>query len=203
MDSCTSVTAVVGGGADNSGDDTCTTSTSFWAICEDCSEGIIGGPGCKSWPGVTREGVFPSFITELDALIMDVGGSEILLKGIIGSGTVLGMSETDGATAILSTAVVNGEANGNLLGRVWVETLSGIKFVESETIAEDRDGRVEVCKFNGGNKGGGFSKSAEAEVLDAFMAGYCTYCNMEGGIDKLGGGRSKACCGAWTPFEGP
>jgi hypothetical protein len=49
---------------------------------------------------------------------MEVGGSEILLKGIIGSGTVLGMSETDGATAILSTAVVNGEANGNLLGRV-------------------------------------------------------------------------------------
>ena len=37
-------------------DDTWTTSTSLWAVCEDGDEEIVVGPDCNNWPGVTSEG---------------------------------------------------------------------------------------------------------------------------------------------------
>lgn len=204
---------------DNSGDNTCTTSTSLWAVCEGWDEETAVGPGCKSWPGVTKEGVAPSFRIELDVPDTEVTDSETLINGITGLGTVLGLSGTDDKMAVLSKTVVNGATNGKLVLRVaverdCVEALLVIKLDESETIAEDGAGSIEDCKFRvpllrGGNKGEGDSDKDEADKLedpegkDALITGYCIVCCMEGAIDKPGGGRSKDCCWAWNPFGDP
>lgn len=121
----------------------------------------------------------------------------------MGPGTDLG-SET-GATAVLSIPEFRGCTKGKLVlgaavGRVWVEALSGIRFVdESEIIAEDCAGSIGDSKFKvpvlmGGIKGGRCSANWEAGKLETpvgregFMAGYCMDCCMDGSIDNPGGG---------------
>lgn len=150
------------------------------------------GPGCKSWPGVTKDGVAPSLRIELDVPATEVTDSETLVNGITGLGTVLDLPETDDEMSVLSETAVNGDTNVKLLrisGRDSGGALLVIKVVdESETIAEDWAGSID-CKFGmpvlkGGNKGDGVSDKGEAgkleapEDIDAFMAGYCIVCCM-------------------------
>lgn len=175
------------------------------------------GNGCKSWPGVTKDGVAPSFRIELDVPVTEVADSDVLVNGITGLGT-LGLSVTDDEMAVLSRPVVNGDTNGKLVLNVaverdCVEALFAIKVVdESDPTAEAWLGSAEDCIFRvprlkGGNKGEGDSnideggKLEDPEGKDALTAGYCIVCCMEGGIDNPGGGRSKDCCWACNPGD--
>lgn len=76
------------------------------------------GPDCKSWPGVTKEGVAPSFRIKLDDATTEDMGSEY---GIIELKSILGSLENGGAMALISGTVVNGDTNGKLLLRDDVE----------------------------------------------------------------------------------
>ena len=95
-------------------------------------------PGCKSWFGVIKEGTVTSFKLELAVPAIDVD-SEVL-SGIIGLGTVKGLSEIDDRVEVLSKEV-SGDADGTpvltAVGSASVEALLGIKLVaESGAIAE-------------------------------------------------------------------
>lgn len=147
--SCESFAAAAGDGG-NSDEDTLTTSTSLWAVCEGWDEDTMVSSGWKNWPGVTNGGIAPSGKTEPDVLAMDDTDSDV--SGITAVGPVLGLSEAGNRMLVLSKAGVSGETKGKLVldaavGRVWGEALLRIKLEDdSETVAEDLEGNIEDCK---------------------------------------------------------
>lgn len=204
-------------------DDTCTTSTSFWAVCAGWDDGTAVDPDCNSWPGVINEGIGVSMCIELDVPTMEDVGWGAFWYSKFWLETVFGL-ETGGTIALIAELeVIRGESDGKLVfgvatGRAALGALLGNELgnVSKASVAEGTGGReddkiddeVDGSKELGvklwelapvGSKGDGASGKFEPWIFEdpvgkgALKLEYCIGCCIEGGMDSPGGGRSKDC----------